>query len=134
MIDRELPEPQLLVCHQKTANGNWSSLDKVLWKRSIRRRMTQDSEPFYCDHCSRSLTLGEGRFYVVRIDALADPTPPRIAEKDQELEEIRRQISALFETLKDQSEQEVMDQVIKRIVLYLCNACYSRWIENPTNK
>lgn len=96
--------------------------------------MTHDSEPFYCDHCSRSLTLGEGRFYVVRIDALADPTPPRIAEKDQELEEIRRQISALFETLKDQSEQEVMDQVIKRIVLYLCNACYSRWIENPTNK
>ncbi len=70
----------------------------------------------------------------MRIDALADPTPPRIAEKDQELEEIRRQISALFETLKDQSEQEVMDQVIKRIVLYLCNACYSRWIENPTNK
>jgi hypothetical protein len=96
--------------------------------------MTQDSEPFFCDHCSRSLTLGEGRFYVVRIDALADPTPPRIANKDQDIEEIRRQISALLAKLKDQSEQEVMDQVFKRLVLYLCNTCYLRWIENPTNK
>lgn len=96
--------------------------------------MTQKLEPFFCDHCSRSLTLGEGRFYVVRIDALADPTPLRIAEKDQDLDEIRSQISALFETLKDQSEQEMTDQVFKRIVLYLCNTCYNRWIKNPTNK
>jgi hypothetical protein len=96
--------------------------------------MTQDSEPLFCDHCSRTLTCGEGRFYVVRIDAFADPTPPRITDKDQDLEEIRRQILALFEQLKDQSEREVMDQVFKRLVLYLCNACYGRWIENPTNK
>jgi hypothetical protein len=91
-------------------------------------------EPLFCDHCARKLTRGEGRFYVVRIDALADPTPPRITEKDQDIDEIRRQISELFEKLKDQSEQEVMDQVFKRLVLYLCNTCYGQWIRNPTNK
>ena len=58
----------------------------------------------------------------------------RRADKDQDIEEIRRQISALLEKLKDQSEQEVIDQVFKRLVLYLCNTCYLRWIENPTNK
>jgi len=96
--------------------------------------MTQFQDPIFCDHCSRSLTLGEGSFYVVRIDALADPTPPRIAERDQDIEEIRRQISALYEKLKDQSEQEMIDQVFRRLVLYLCNTCYGLWIDNPTNK
>jgi hypothetical protein len=95
--------------------------------------MTQASEPLFCDRCSRSLTPARGEFYVVRIEATADPTPPEINPEDQDIEEIGRQISALFEKLKDQSEQEAMDQVFRRVVLYLCNRCYIRWIENPTN-
>jgi len=95
--------------------------------------MTQPFEPFFCDHCSRALTAGQGEFYIVRIEAVADPTPPSITDKDQDIEEIGRQISALFQRLSDQSEQEAMDQVFRRVVLYLCNACYGRWIENPTN-
>jgi hypothetical protein len=95
--------------------------------------MAQTAEPLFCDHCSRTLTPGHGEFYVVRIEAVADPTPPRIADEDQDVEEIGRQISALFARLDDQSEQEAMDQVSRRVVLYLCNACYGRWIENPTN-
>jgi hypothetical protein len=95
--------------------------------------MTQASEPLFCDHCSRILTPGQGEFYVVRIEAVADPTPPRIADDDQDVAEIGRQISALLERLSDLSEQEAMDQVFRRVVLYLCNGCYGRWIENPTN-
>jgi hypothetical protein len=95
--------------------------------------MTHESEPLFCGHCSRILTPGRGEFYVVRIDAVADPTPPRLDDLDQDPVEIGRQISALFEKLKDQSAQEAMDQVFRRVVLHLCNACYVRWIENPTN-
>jgi hypothetical protein len=56
--------------------------------------MASASKPFFCDHCSLILTPGQGEFYVVRIEAVADPTPPRIADHDQDLEEIRRQIAA----------------------------------------
>ena len=95
--------------------------------------MEQGSERLCCDHCSRPLVRGRAEYYAVRIEAIADPTPPRISGKDQDLEEIRRQIAALFEKLKDRSEQEAIDQVFKIVMLTLCNACYQRWIENPTN-
>jgi hypothetical protein len=91
-------------------------------------------ELFNCDHCSRSLTLDERRCYVARIDAVADPMPPRIADNDRGLDEIRRQISALFLKLEDQSDRYIIAHLFKRLVLYLCNECHRRWIENPTNK
>lgn len=95
--------------------------------------MSLSSEPLCCDHCSRTLASGHGEYYVVRIEAVADPTPPRIHSNDQDIDEIRRQISTLFERLKDHSEQEAIDQVFRTVMLTLCNACYSRWIENPTH-
>jgi hypothetical protein len=79
------------------------------------------------------LASGQAEYYIVRIEAVADPTSPRIHSKDQDIDEIRRQISALFERLKDHSEQQAIDQVFRTVTLTLCNACYSRWIENPTN-
>jgi hypothetical protein len=30
------------------------------------------------------------------------------------------------------SEQEALDQVYRRLVLYLCGPCYRVWIEDPT--
>jgi hypothetical protein len=95
--------------------------------------MPQVTEPPFCDSCSRVLTPGQGEFYIVRIEAVADPTPPVVADEYQDPDEIRQQISVLFEKLNDLSEQEAMDQVFRRVVLYLCNACYGRWIENPTS-
>jgi hypothetical protein len=29
------------------------------------------------------------------------------------------------------SGQEAMDQVYRRVTVYLCGPCYRRWIENP---
>ena len=29
------------------------------------------------------------------------------------------------------SEQEMMDQVYRKLTISLCTACYARWIENP---
>jgi hypothetical protein len=92
--------------------------------------MPQEKEPLFCNHCSVSITPGRGEFYAVCIDAVADPSPPSFREED--MENIAEQITALFAKLKHLSEQEAMDQVTRRVVLYLCNACYNRWIENPT--
>ncbi len=84
----------------------------------------------FCDRCRRQLEPGRGNFYVVRIEAFADPTPPTFAEEDL-LVDFRAEIERLVEQLRHVSPQEAMDQVYRRLTIYLCGSCYQRWIENP---
>ncbi len=79
------------------------------------------------------LTVGEGSFYVVRIEAFADPSPPNIdIDHDESMAELAQQWEQLLDELREMSEQEMMDQVYRRVTLQLCGSCYRRWIENPT--
>jgi hypothetical protein len=87
--------------------------------------------PLLCNHCLKSLRSGRGEFYVVNIEAIADPAPPEIDPG-----ELRRDYRAdwreIVAALKDISPQEALDQVYRRLVIHLCNDCYRDWIENPT--
>ncbi len=84
-----------------------------------------------CHRCGALLTAGKGSFYVVKIEAFADPTAPRL-DTDEPLAEISADIDALIEQMGDLSEQELMDQVYRRVVVLLCRPCYEPWIEDPT--
>jgi hypothetical protein len=86
--------------------------------------------PFLCARCSAELTPGKGDFYVVRIEALADPTPPSFSEEDLR-HDPRQEIERLIDQMGDLSERELLDQVYRRLVLYLCGPCYRQWIEDP---
>lgn len=88
------------------------------------------ADPLFCDRCSAALTPGRGNFYVVRIEAIADPTPPEFTGADLQ-RDVTGDIQQLFAEAEQFSEQELMDQVYRRVVLYLCTPCYRRWIENP---
>ncbi len=92
-----------------------------------------DHWPIFCSRCHAELAPGEGRFYVVRIEAFADPTPPQFTEDDLHRDP-RAEIDRLLAELRDLSAQEAMDQVYRRLTLYLCVPCYRRWIENPAGK
>ena len=87
--------------------------------------------PLFCHRCAAELEAGQGQFYVVRIEAFADPTPPSITKEDLE-RDVLGEIDRLIEAMRDVSEQEAMDQVYRRMTVYLCKACYQQWIENPT--
>jgi hypothetical protein len=86
--------------------------------------------PIFCDRCSKTLTWGQGNFYVVRIEAVADPTPPEISEADLK-KDVAAEIERLFKDMESLSEQELLDQVFRRVTIYLCADCYPAWIENP---
>jgi hypothetical protein len=90
-----------------------------------------DEIPLCCDRCAALLKPGEGSFYVVRIEAFADPTPPSFSVDDL-MRDAKAEIRRLVDELGVLSAQEAMDQVYRRLVLYLCGPCYRRWIENPT--
>ncbi|MGA2258890.1 MAG: hypothetical protein ABSG53_29835 [Thermoguttaceae bacterium] len=91
-----------------------------------------DETPLLCARCGTELTPGTGNFYVVRIEALADPSPPRLSEEDLEHDH-RAEIERLIKGMRDLSERELVDQVYRRLILYLCGPCYRQWIEDPVS-
>jgi hypothetical protein len=90
-----------------------------------------DFAPLLCARCAAELEPGTGDFYVVNIEAIADPTPPTISAEDLTTD-IRKRIEQLLQQMKGLSAQEAMNQVYRRLTLYLCGPCYREWIENPT--
>ena len=91
--------------------------------------MTDDA-PLLCDRCLKHLQPGRGEFYVVKIDAVADPTPPEITTDDLR-RDTRRDWREIIAALQDMSPQEALDQVYRRVIIHLCNAWFRDWIENP---
>lgn len=92
--------------------------------------MTDDESPLFCDRCTVELTPGKGDFFVIRIEAVADPSPPILDDEDLN-RDVQSDYERLLESMRDLSAQEAMDQVYRRVTLYLCQTCYSQWIEDP---
>jgi hypothetical protein len=85
----------------------------------------------FCHRCGRQLHAGQGDWYVVRIEAMADPSPPRLtAEEIAELD-VNAEFSRLFEQMSHMTERELLEQVHRRVTIHLCAPCYADWIENP---
>lgn len=88
--------------------------------------------PIFCDRCLKQLVAGRGEFFEVRIEAVADPTPPDLGDDlAKDPQQLRQQYTELLEQLQDVSPAEAQDQVYRRLILTLCNTCYKTWIENP---
>jgi hypothetical protein len=86
--------------------------------------------PLFCERCGAQLEPGKGEFYVVRIEAFADPTPPSITAEDLQ-RNIAAEIERLLDSMRNLSAQEAMDQVYRKMTVYLCTPCYQCWIEHP---
>ena len=94
------------------------------------REPTGESEVLSCRRCGAVLTPGGGDFYEVRVEAVADPALPPLAPGDPEA--LRRQIEQLLARMQGRAEQELLDQVYRRLTFHLCGPCFRRWIEDPT--
>jgi len=90
-----------------------------------------NEEPLICHRCGAQLSPGQGNFYVVRIEALADPTPPRFSREDFD-RNLNVEFERILDSMRDSSPQELMDQVYRRMTIHLCRRCYNEWIEDPT--
>jgi hypothetical protein len=93
-------------------------------------RDTPDGPPLVCARCGTELTPGKGDFYLVRIEAMADPSPPSFTEEDLN-RDLKVEIERLIDAMRERSEQELVDQVYRRLLLYLCGSCYRAWIADP---
>ena len=90
-----------------------------------------EGHPLLCHRCGAELTSGKGDFYVVRIEAFADPTPPTLSEDELAGLDPGEEIDRIIEETNGMSERELMDGVWRRLTIHLCGRCYRLWIENP---
>ena len=90
----------------------------------------QDDMPLLCHRCGKTLHPGHDDHYVVRIEAFADPTAPKLTNGYVPFD-VDAEIEKLLEQMKDMTEQELMDQVYRRLIIHLCGRCYRAWIEDP---
>jgi len=89
------------------------------------------SEPAICQKCGALLTPGRGDFYIVKVEAYAEDSPPVITLEDLQKDHAE-EMEKIVKGLKDVSPQEMMDQVHRHMTFCLCTPCYKLWIENPT--
>ena len=87
--------------------------------------------PLFCDRCLREMRFGKGEFYLVRIEAVLDPTPPEFTEEDL-ARNVTAELNELVRRLEHLPAREATEQVHRNLTLYLCLACCQRWIEDPT--
>jgi len=85
-------------------------------------------ETAICHRCARLVRRGHAEFFVVSIEAVADP---EVADPGLTPDQLRAEYESLVDRMRDMSERELMDDVHRRLTIILCNACYKHWIENP---
>jgi hypothetical protein len=85
-----------------------------------------------CNRCSKEVHPGRGDYYLVRIDAIADPQPPIITQADLD-QDLGGEIERLICLMKGMSEEQLERQVFRQKAIYLCVACFNLWIENPVS-
>jgi len=68
---------------------------------------------------------------MVKVEAFAENSPPVITLDDL-AKDHKQAMREIVEQMHEQSEQEMMDGVYRRLSFTLCRGCYHEWIENPT--
>lgn len=85
-----------------------------------------------CHRCSKEVHPGRGDYYLVRIDAVADPQPPIITQEDLD-QDVGAEIEWLIRRMKTMTEKQLERQVFRQKAIYLCVPCFNRWIEHPVS-
>jgi hypothetical protein len=91
---------------------------------------TPVSRSLQCSRCGVVLSRGRGECYVVEIRAVADPSPPVFTQDDLE-RDTEHAINELLARLRSMSDEQLIGQVYRRRLFYLCGPCYTLWVENP---
>ena len=112
-----------------SSRTNWAGVE---WRHE-RTRHQRAETPRSCACCGAKLTPGTGDFYVVRIEALANPSPPRFSEEDLKHDH-RAEIERLIEADARPVRARVEGSGFRRLILHLCGPCYRQWIEDPVSE
>lgn len=86
-----------------------------------------------CARCNTILTNGKTAFYEVKIEAVADRGSPDLEDLSEDYDDPRETYREMIEALKGVSAQEAMDEIATSRMIFLCNGCFSAWIDDPAS-
>ncbi len=93
--------------------------------------MTDGSDLPICHRCGALMQEKGPLFFMVNIEAY--PLPDMLPMDPRDIEgDLKSYIEQLMDEMRGLSEQELLDQVYRRLSILLCPICYHQWIENPT--
>jgi hypothetical protein len=90
------------------------------------------AERIICDLCGRAVP--PHAFYIVRIDAFADPSMPPLSTEELEEMDFDQTFEDLIEQMKQMSADELQDQVHRRFEYKLCPPCHRQYLANPLGR
>ena len=85
-----------------------------------------------CDRCGRAIP--RHAHYRVRIDVVADPSPPEITQEDVEEADYDWTVAQLLDEMKNATADELEEAVAKSFEFRICRACQVRLIRNPLGR
>lgn len=83
-----------------------------------------------CNRCNQELPEGRGAFFEIRVEVVADPTPPFL-DVELEEQEICSQYKQLIVELEQVGPLDALNQVVRRRIWSLCNRCVESWLDDP---
>ena len=85
-----------------------------------------------CDRCGRAVP--RGAHYRVRIEVVADPSPPALTQEEVEEADFDFTVGQLLEEMKDATAEELEDAVARRLEFRVCRPCQVRLLRNPLGR
>ena len=85
-----------------------------------------------CDLCSR--VIPPHAHYILKMQIYADPQMPPISSEELEEMDLDAELAKLIEQMKDQTAEDLMDQVHRSFEFRLCRLCQMKFLANPLGK
>jgi len=82
-----------------------------------------------CDRCGRAVP--RHAHYRVRIDVVADPSPPDLTHEDLEEADLAWTLAQLQDDLKHATAADLEDAIAKQFEFRICRPCQLRFIRDP---
>ena len=85
-----------------------------------------------CDRCGRAIP--REAHYRVRIDVVADPSPPTMTQDDVEEADFDRTLAQLLDEMKGATAEELEGAVARTFEFRICRPCQLRFTRNPLGR
>jgi len=92
----------------------------------------QPSPRVLCDLCSR--VIPPHAHYILKMQIYADPQMPPISSGELDEMDLDAEMRKLIEQMKNQSGDDLMDQVHRSFEFCLCRFCQLKFLTNPLGK
>jgi hypothetical protein len=85
-----------------------------------------------CDLCAR--LIPPHAHYILKMQIYADPQMPPVSSQELAEMDLDAELQKLIEQMKNETAEDLMDQVHRSFEFRLCRVCQMKFLANPLGK